>query len=278
MKNNYSWGRPGGDYDTLLRSLSLTSVNSGKTSSIPLAEFWHPNRNKELREQLLKTINIAPDTYDDSNKIFEYATQAYKDGVEGPAIQYSGPSMTDLMIIGEKMRITIEAKYTEYSKDSHPYTPSIGEWIEGHPTNQNRLAILNCWRRYIGLDKYPDLVTAKNQDKDFPYQFLHRTASACFNPNDEERRILLYQLFWDSTTKEKLGEFEKNLKNWAYLLKLKEHKLDFYIAEIEIDEDENNSPAIKLTKTSKPFLDMIDNKQYSFKSIVCKDGYSLKSI
>ena len=59
-------------------------------------------------------------------------------------------------------------------------------------------------------------------------------------------------------------------------MQLSQIGMNFYIAEIEIDE--NNSLAIKSYKKSAIFLDMITVPQYSFNSVVCKDGYSLKTI
>lgn len=268
---NYSFGFPSGDYNILLKNMSQTSVHSGKTSSIPLAEFWHP-RNESIQKTLLSFIGFKD--FGTSEKIFEYATHAYKEGFSGAKVQYSGPSMTDLMIIGKTQRITIEAKYTEYQKDAQPYSPSIGIWIEEHSRNNNLKYILNSWRRYIGLEEYSNLTDAAN-DKNIPYQFLHRAASACFNPEGKEK-ILLYQLFFDPTTIIKLDEFEHNLSKWAKALDLESHDLRFLISEIEIDE--TKSPAIKSPKKSEIFIDMMENAQYSFKSIKCKDGYSLQNI
>ena len=271
MKNNYSIGFPAGNYDTLLNSMSKTSVHSSKTSSIPLAEFWHP-RNSALQKKLLHVVGM--NDFDEADKIFEYATPAYQKGYSGPTIQYSGPSMTDLMIIGSKHKITIEAKYTEYKKDAQPYHPSIGKWIDEHAANNNLLPILNCWRQYIGIPRYNNIEEAKS-DKDFPYQFLHRAASACFNSQDKER-VLLYQLFYDSQTKDNLHEFESNLCMWAKQLELQNNGVRFIIAEIKVDEDK--SPAIKSKKKAELFLDMIASEQYKFLDIKCLDGYTLTEI
>ena len=251
--------------------MANTSVNSSKTSSIPLAEFWHP-RNSALQKRLLQVVGMTD--FDEADKIFEYATPAYKKGCSGPTIQYSGPSMTDLMIIGSKHKITIEAKYTEYKKDAQPYHPSIGKWIDEHAKNTNLLLILNCWRRYIGIPEYSGLEDAK-ADRDFPYQFLHRAASACFNSQNKEK-VLLYQLFYDSLTKDKLKEFESNLRDWAKQLKLQEKEVNFIIAEIPVDLE--NSPAAKSEKKAELFLEMKTREQYKFFDVKCIDGYTLAEI
>lgn len=106
-------------------------------------------------------------------------------------------------------------------------------------------------------------------------QFLHRAASACFNPQGKEV-VLLYQLFYDSQTVNRLLCFECELSGWANALQLSQKGMKFYIAEIEIDE--NNSAAIKSNKKSAIFLDMKTVPQYSFNSVVCKDGYLLKTV
>lgn len=271
--NNYSLGIPAHDYNSLLVAMSSTSVHSSQTSSIPLAEFWHPDRNKNQKQLILNAMNISQRQYEEANKSFEYPTKAYKTGVEGTTIQHSGPSMTDLMIESNTIKITVEAKYTEYQKDACPYSPLIGEWKKTHEGNPNRLEILNCWRRYIGLDQYTS-ITESDKDNVFPYQFLHRSASACFNSTNKTK-VLLYQLFYDTKTKEALAAFEDNLSKWAKELTLREKDVKFVIAEIEVMDE---SPALMSKEKGKLFIKMIEEPQYIFGSVICKDGYTLQCI
>lgn len=269
MNENYSLGYPSTDYEVLLRLMSQTSVHSNRTSSIPLADFWHPERNAQLKEYLLDVMKVSNMDFTRASKSFEYPTSAYKNGVSGTTIQYSGPSMTDLMIQSDKFKITIEAKYTEYKKDGQPYSPLIGEWKKSHKSNPNLEQIINCWKRYIGIES----LTIPN---DFPYQFLHRAASACFNAKDK-RKILLYQLFYDKHCEDSLERFEKNLSTWSKQIELSGHGLEFIIAEIKIDEQ--NSAALKTpTKNNELFCEMINCSQYNFLNIVCKDGYLLTKL
>lgn len=273
MNNNYSLGIPTHDFNSLLIAMSSTSVHSSQTSSIPLTDFWHPNRNKIQKQLILKAMNISQRQFDEANKSFEYPTRAYKTGIEGTTIQYSGPSMTDLMIESNTIKITIEAKYTEYQKDACPYSPLIGEWKKSHKENPNWLKILNCWRRYIGLEEYKSEADSE-KDNTFPYQFLHRSASACFN-SANKTKVLLYQIFYDKKTKGALAAFEENLSKWAKELTLKEKNVKFVIAEIEIMEE---SPALISKEKGKLFIKMIDSPQYIFGSVICKDGYTLQCI
>lgn len=274
MDNTYSKGLPAGDYNSLLIAMSSTSVHSSKTSSIPLADFWHPDRNNDLKLSLFKAINITEGQYKEATKAFEYPTKAYQRNFEGPTIQYSGPSMSDMMIESNQIKVTIEAKYTEYYKDSCPYSPLIGQWMNEHSKNDNRKSILNCWRRYIGLKPYlsDDEI---EKDNDFPYQFLHRSASACFNA-DSKKKVLLYQLFYDDKTKDSLASFESNLSMWANRLGLREKGVQFVIAEVQVDT--KNSSALSSKKKGELFLKMINEPQYQFGMISFKDGYSLEII
>ena len=61
------------------------------------------------------------------------------------------------------------------------------------------------------------------------YQFLHRTASACYKTNgaDEHKPVLIYELFYaanDPVSREDRLVFERDLKWWAEMLRLKNMK------------------------------------------------------
>lgn len=280
------------NYKSVLGILSSTKTNSTKTSSLPLADFWRPERFKEM-EEFCNAINIKVESLnpEKADYYFEYPTPAYEDEKHENTIEFSKPSMTDLMIILNKTtRITIEAKYTEYVEDSK-YSPLLKSWYEKDIPNEktlqdktkileNRKNILNCWIKYINnrghsipladvlLDKYPEL----------PYQFLHRTASACF---DCKRPILVYQLFYDKDNFDEMKTFENHLKEWAEMLIPKENKqkLPFFIVETEVNECPNPDIWNKKSKENHSdllFCKMIDNeKLYTFGDIKVHDVYKL---
>lgn len=119
---------PCNNYDQILDVLSTTKTNSEKTSSLPLADFWHPERNKDIKEKLF--LKIVGNRNPQANYCFEYATPAYEDRKTGKTIDHSKSSMTDLMILFEnEYRITIEAKYTEFVKGTK-YTPFLKAWLD----------------------------------------------------------------------------------------------------------------------------------------------------
>lgn len=89
MKNQLYFGQPTSlDYDLVLDMFSGTKINSNRTSSVPLVEFWR-DTNARL-QQLMSMIdrNINSDCV--ASLCFEYPTKP-KDG-KGKA------SMTDLMM------------------------------------------------------------------------------------------------------------------------------------------------------------------------------------
>ena len=268
----YSVYYPCHSYDQTLDVLSTTKTNSKQTSSLPLADFWHPDRNKVAKKQLFSRLGIKQNPQL-ADYCFEYPTPAYKDGKSGKSIPYSKSSMTDLMIIwGDDTRITVEAKYTEYVKEAE-YSPLLKDWYEkdypgGAP---HRKPIIQCWIDYIHksgrckISKADELL-----EMDFPYQFLHRTASACF---DCAHPILLYQLFYDNKDIAKMKEFEKVLQECASKLKLDPEKLPFYIVENEVI----NYPKNWKGDASGIFNEMKQKSQYQISdSIVVLDGYTLK--
>ena len=243
---------PTGEYNTVLDALSYTHTNSIKTSSIPLADFWHPQRNSKHKKCISRELNID---LSGADYCFEYPTPAYQEGGSGKTLQYSKSSMTDLMILLPKTQIAIEAKYTEYVNDK-TYKPILKEWCQNQ---DHRKKIIECWLRYIS----PYVNERQTADElldgaSLPYQFLHRTASACFSRNGAES-ILVYQLFYDEKNKKQLKEFEEYLKSCAHILKLNLDKLPFYIIEQEVSriKEENkkeNSFAFDTMKTDSIYV------------------------
>ncbi|MBO4465221.1 MAG: hypothetical protein J5748_00890 [Bacteroidales bacterium] len=218
---------PTGEYDTVLDVLSHSHTNSIKISSIPLADFWHPNRNLKHKEIISKKINT---NLIDANYCFEYPTPAYQEGNSGKTLPYSKSSMTDLMILLPETQITIEAKYTEYVRDK-AYKPLLKEWCNNQ---DHKKKIIDCWLRYISSYVY-EIQTSDEllNVESLPYQFLHRTASACFARNGA-KPILVYQLFYDEENVDQLNKFEELLRSSAQTLKLNLDKLPFYIIKQEV--------------------------------------------
>lgn len=220
----YSVYYPCHSYDQALDVLSTTKTNSTKTSSLPLADFWHSDRNKSSKKQLFSSLGIHQDPKL-ADYCFEYPTPALN-SKNGRALLYSKPSMTDLMIIFKETRITIEAKYTEFVKDPD-YSPSLKDWYEKSSSNgaTHRKPIIQCWIDYIhGKNRYMTDGLLKDCPQ-LPYQFLHRVASACFGC---KHPILIYQLFYDKKDVDKMKEFEKLLQKCAQQLKLDPQRLPFF--------------------------------------------------
>ncbi len=205
---------------------------------------------------------------------FEYPTPAYKNRKAGEALPYSKPSMTDLMIFfGEEARITVEAKYTEYEKEVG-YSPQLRDWYENkYPGGApHRKPIIQCWIDYIHMNDKCAISTADELLKtDFPYQFLHRVASACY---DCKHPILVYQLFYEKTSITKMHDFEIKLQESAGKLKLYPEKLPFYIVENEV----TSYPKKWKGDASGIFNAMKHESQYDFGSLAVIDGYSLNKL
>ena len=222
---NYFFGFSRGSYGEVLGDLSRTQVNSCKTSSIALAEFWQP-ANLEAIRRLFE--HVLPDFNPEiALKFFEFPTEALFDGE-----RVGRPSMTDIMILDSDLQMAIEGKQTEYVRYKDK---TIREWLEEMPGCTDimlRRRVLRAWIRYIhhadctGLADYAEFL--KNC-MDVSYQFLHRTASACnkAGAGTNSMPVLVYQLFFDAKDVEhiaKLQEFKADLRRWAVTLKLQNMK------------------------------------------------------
>ena len=220
---NYYFGNCNNSYENALSALATTKVNSYKTSSIPLADFWRPT--KELAKFIKKLADCGLEiSYGD--RCFEYPTPCVDK--KGKELKYSRPSMTDLMIINDDLQVAIEGKYTEYSESNYE---TIKEW---NPNNEpHKTDIKKQWFEYIRACG----ATIKNVDEldeNIPYQFLHRAASACYNCKAVNKKpVLVYQLFFDDSNKKKKDEFVGNLKQWARQLGFTA-AIKFYIVEVEV--------------------------------------------
>ena len=216
--SKYFFGK--GEFKDVLTCLSTTKVNSYKTSSLPLADFWNPEKSKELERWLKKLQKEGIDIID-SDRYFEYPTPCMNGDFQLP---HSKPSMTDLMIINEKYQVAVEGKYTEYSESNYE---TIKDWNKKN--EPHKINIKNQWFKYIHDCGASDKSEVTD---DIPYQFLHRTASACYEC-EGKTPVLVYQLFFDSENESKKNEFIEELKRWSRELGFTD-KIRFLIVEVEI--------------------------------------------
>ena len=106
-ERGYFFGFARGTYGEVLSELSKTRVNSWRTSSIPLAEFWQPANLGRIGRLLYKYLpDFNPVC---ALKFFEFPTDALSDGE-----RIGRPSMTDIMILEAGVQIAVEGKMTEY--------------------------------------------------------------------------------------------------------------------------------------------------------------------
>ena len=214
----YHYGIGNGRYLEVLHEACVHGgVNSCRTSSLPLAEFWQPDNLARV------TARLAPylPGFDAVRalKIFECPTEAIRNGV-----RIGRPSMTDLMITDGDWQIAIEAKYTEYSRMPNE---TVDEWLRKEEDGFfNRRRVGQTWLSYIQEARCTTLIGQLRFDDacgDVCYQFLHRTASACRKTNDAsgKKPVLIYQLFFDAldpVSREDRLVFDRNLMKWAKTL------------------------------------------------------------
>jgi hypothetical protein len=236
MKPEIRFGKPNSyDFDTLLDQFSGTKINSLRTSSIPLVQFWK-NTESKINE-LLYEFKL---TIDNPQLCFEYPTK--------PEMGKGKASMTDLMILCGETKIAIEAKFTEYAK-----MPSdlIQRWLVTNETIENKEKVLNYWTSLI--KPFSNGFDNKSLQK-VSYQFYHRTASAC---KDAKKAIVVYQLFYDNETKNKLEKYKNKLSEYMDILNPND-ELSFYIWEIEAIQK------LKYIKNNDPFFAMKAHNVYEF--------------
>lgn len=234
VEMGYFFGFPKGTYSEVLAELRRTRVNSCKTSSIPLADFWRPENLGKIQELFASHLS----GFDPASalKFFEFPTEAVHDDKT-----IGSPSMTDIMVIAPGVQMAVEGKFTEYVKGRDQ---TVGEWLEakmaeevgGHWTPASREAhlrnVLRAWFGYIrqtGCTGLADDDAFFAECMDVSYQFLHRAASACCKVDIANGAVpvLVYQLFFDANNKghiAKMEQFKADLRRWAETLKLRNMK------------------------------------------------------
>jgi hypothetical protein len=234
MNIDLHFGHPDSyDYETLIDQFSGTKINSIRTSSVPLVQFWK-NTKKHLY-LLFDTLRLQAQ---DVALCFEYPTKPLKG--KGKS------SMTDLMIIGHDFKIAIEAKFTEYVKmNSEP----ISKWLQKGDNQKNKEEVLGYWKDLIRpFSQQLNESSIVNID----YQFFHRTASAC---KDVEKAYVVYQIFYDAQTKNGVADYKNKLMTYVKLLNPNQ-KINFYAWEIEIGQ------LLQDNINTDPFFQMRDRDVY----------------
>lgn len=264
----YYVGLPKGSYCEVLGELAKTEVYSYETSSIVLADFWRPDnlmRIQTILSPYLPGINLET-----AFKFFEFPTEPVLRGF----VCSDHPSMTDLMIMSlYDWQIAIEAKYAEYVRTN---TTTCEEWLAEKRKNRSTLLpyrhILRAWVEMIKTAKcttlsMPDFYQTCQR---VGYQFLHRTASACFKTNGPEGTtpVLVYQLFYKKDDAEhiaKMESFKDNLRAWAKLLRLQNMK--FLIVSVPVTnakELEKDIGCLKGNHAQVLFMTMQEREIYQF--------------
>ncbi len=210
MNYDLFYGKPSdNDYESIIDMFSGSKINSVRTSSLPLLAFW--KNTEERLGELLKFLKIISKQ---NLLCFEYPTSS---GGKGKS------SMTDLMILSNNNKIAIEAKFTEVN-EKHK---TIVDWlITGN--KENKKDVLSRWINIIA----PFSKGISNEHlNSIPYQFLHRTASAC--KDNSNKAYVVYQIFYDEHTKNNLENFKCLLSKSVQAVNPCED-LCFYIWEIEV--------------------------------------------
>lgn len=136
----------------------LDSYRSGEfkspfRSTIPLVVLFKKNKFEI-------GFFLQENEVNEARYIFEHETPVKK-GV-------GKPSCSDLLISTNDSSILIEAKRTE------GYYEKVGSWVGN---NKNRNDVLSGWIEYINDCTHSDFT--KDHSMNFPYQMVHRIASAC---------------------------------------------------------------------------------------------------
>jgi len=249
----FTIGTPGvDDYDILLDEMSGMRINSEETSTVPLAQFWKNTQN--VIWFLESKIEIA---VPDPLLCFEYPVK--------PQVGKNRCSMTDLMILSQKNKIAIEAKYKEYVDAWASTVETVAKWTEKNAVNKrdNKRNVANAWWKMIR----PFSKSKINEvPQDIGYQFLHRTASACYGCDTQRKAIVIYQVFYKPETKyhEKLAELEDKLRRWLSLIDPNEY-LRFYIWKIEAVPSTDTKFEKRNSKTEPcPFNELKKKSIYTF--------------
>ena len=221
------------------------SVNSEKTSSLPLVQFWKPDvrfsipgNEDRCADRFFRACKIEDIAFDLKQAEFSFEYPVPAQGGRGKA------SMTDLMITTNRFVMAIEAKWTECREN---YKPTIEKWLQEGKNLENRRLVLNGWldciNKFLPCSKRLDVDKIINRAK-IPYQFLHRVASACYvaSMKKDVMPVVAYQLFYDdgnNGTEKYMSKFAEELKEAYKVLFNGDDPVRFNIIKVktEIDND-----------------------------------------
>jgi hypothetical protein len=199
------------EFSEIIDQYSLSGINSIQTSTIPLLQYWK-NTDKCIN-YLFEKLGL---TSDKIKICYEYPTRSYKS---------NKCSMTDIMIIGNNFKIAIEGKYTEVE---HKYE-TIEEWND---STENKKNVITHWIDIITPFLEPKEPVYLEKLNTFPYQLLHRIASACY---DKPRfAFVIYQIFYDDNTSDAMEEFIKKLGNSIKILHFNKEMINIFVLKIKI--------------------------------------------
>ncbi len=193
------YGRPiKQSFSEVIDQFSSKEINSLKTSTLPLLDYW--KKTDERIDFLFNKVNIRSSNI---QLCFEYPTRSYKSNKS---------SMTDLMIMCNGIRIAIECKFTEVNMDE-----TINKWNKDE--TQNRRKVISHWLNI--LKPFTSEEISIDSIGELSYQFLHRTASACYN--NQKKAFTIYQIFYDNSTQNTMIDFIGMIKRYVKLIKPNEN-------------------------------------------------------
>lgn len=185
---NRFYGKPSGQtFNEIVDQFSLSGINSVKTSTIPMLNYW-----KKDKLAIKKLNEVIPINGSGIDLCFEYPTPSYGS---------NKASMSDIMLLTERAKISIECKFTEVLQEYQ----NVKEWHNG---TDNRSKVISHWLEI--LSPFIKQKLEINDIQNIPYQFLHRAASSCYQ--NEGNAYLVYQIFFDHQTKMSMENFIKNLE------------------------------------------------------------------
>ncbi len=216
--------------EELLRHYRKNDFSSPYRSTIPLIELFFRN-GAELEK-------IIPE-YKSYTCTFEYKL---------PVVHGKGfPYCSDLMIYNEENVFCIEAKRSE------PVCQNVIAWLYEEKV-ENRKLVLSGWLELINA-KCGTQLEWKDVKK-FPYQLIHRFASACkIGQNMAARNIHLFYFFFGSD-EETVGYYKKSLSE---LSELTDKTIEIRTVVFKIEETESFNALEKQWDIRSGKLDLSDD-------------------
>ena len=233
------------------------SLNSAQTSSLPLVQFWRPSGEKSegrrMREAAIDLLercfgkSYNGEEFQRAQLCFEYAVPVHCKSGRGKA------SMTDLMILTKTHTIAVEAKWTECHEPYQTITDWFKDRLRNGATQENLVDVLNGWIKYIneyvGEEKLSEIAVGGRDNiipdhyQTFPYQLLHRIASACAvarKPN-KAKAVVIYQLFYNADTEEAMRNFATQLADaYGKLFDGLLEDIPFFIVKVKTEVENTN--------------------------------------